>query len=179
MVIKDIHFEILQTELLQPFCNDSFEDVAKAFDALSESKLSVDTFSFYTSVSAVFSSKIEGEDIELDSFIKHKLTGAHYLPDFIQKVDDLYAAYEFAQNNQLTEENISKAHVLITEHILHESQRGKLRTGNMFVVTKDAKIECVACEPKYVSSELTKLYRDIQKLLSADLNLKEVFFFAA
>ena len=42
------------------------------FENLTDSELSIDSFSFYTSVSAVFSSKIEGEDIDLDSFVKHK-----------------------------------------------------------------------------------------------------------
>ncbi|MBL7733660.1 MAG: hypothetical protein JNM88_20990, partial [Chitinophagaceae bacterium] len=65
-------------------------------------------FSFYTSVSAVFSSKIEGEDIDLDSFIRHKRFGAKYQPDYTQKIDDLYEAYVFAQQHQLSPEALEK-----------------------------------------------------------------------
>ncbi len=34
-----------------------------AFESLTDAELSTDTFSFYTSVASVFSSKIEGENI--------------------------------------------------------------------------------------------------------------------
>lgn len=42
------------------------------FNCLTDAEISTTTFSFYTSVASVFSSKIEGEDIDLDSYIKHK-----------------------------------------------------------------------------------------------------------
>lgn len=66
------------------------------YDRLVEAEVSTDTFSFYTSVSSVFLSKIEGESVELDSFVKHKLLGAEFQPDYTRKIDDLYSAYIFA-----------------------------------------------------------------------------------
>ena len=59
------------------------------FNALHEAEISTSTFSFYTSVASVFSSKIEGEEIELDSYIKHKKFGIEFLPDYTKKIDDL------------------------------------------------------------------------------------------
>jgi hypothetical protein len=59
------------------------------------------------SVSSVFSSKIEGENIELDSYIKHKRYGVEFLPDYTKKIDDLYEAYTFAKANELNEKNVS------------------------------------------------------------------------
>jgi hypothetical protein len=44
----------------------------RQFDALEDSELSSDTFGYYPSDSAVFPSKIEGEDIDLFSYIKYK-----------------------------------------------------------------------------------------------------------
>jgi Fic family protein len=146
---------------------------------LVDSELSADTFSFYTSVSAVFSSKIEGEEMELDSFIKHKLMGVKFTPDHTQKIDDLYEAYQFAKQEPLNADTIKKAHTLLTTHILQKEQRGELRTGNMFVTTKDGKIEYVACAPGNVKAELGKLYNDISLLMSAKLTVDETFFFAA
>uniref|UniRef100_UPI0035BC4AB7 Fic family protein n=1 Tax=Mucilaginibacter sp. TaxID=1882438 RepID=UPI0035BC4AB7 len=130
-------------------------------------------------VSAVFSSKIEGEDIELDSFIKHKLSGVKFLPDYTQKIDDLYAAYQFAQASKLNEQAVKQSHILLTTHILQQSQRGEIRNGNMVVITPDGRIEYVACAPGAVKDELAKLYCDIELLLSADLDVKEVFYFAS
>ncbi len=98
--------QILPTELLDQFKLNFDNAVKQSFEKLHESELSIKTFSFYTSVSAVFSSKIEGEKIELDSFIKHKRFGTKYLPDYTRKIDDLYDAYLFAQQTRLCAETL-------------------------------------------------------------------------
>lgn len=172
-------FEILPTDLLQAYIKQIDGDILNDFELLAESEISTPDFSFYTSVSAVFSSKIEGEDIELDSFIKHKLSGVKFLPDYTQKIDDLYATYQFAQTNNLNKKHIKQAHKLLTTHILHKSQRGKTRTDKMFVITPDGKIEYVACNWSKVKEEMKKLYNDIAVLLNTELDIKEVFFFAS
>ncbi|TFF40994.1 Fic family protein [Mucilaginibacter psychrotolerans] len=175
----DLRLNILPVDMLQSYCGSFDSDVELAFLQLIESELSADTFSFYTSVSAVFSSKIEGEQIDLDSFVKHKISGAKFLPDYTQKIDDLYDAYLFAQSNNLNAEALRQAHVLLTRHILQKEQRGKVRMDNMFVVTTDGKIEYVACLPPHVESELAKLYDDIAILLDAELSVAETFYFAS
>jgi Fic family protein len=177
--MQDLSFEILQVKLLDVYLQQIDSDVYVAFDALNESELSADTFSFYTSVSAVFSSKIEGEDIELDSFIKHKKWGVKFLPDHTQKIDDLYEAYQFAQKSTLTPETVMQTHRLLTQHILQEAQRGIIRTGNMYVTTPDGKIEYVACPPSIVKTELEKLYNDIALLIDAELSFEKVLYFAS
>ena len=156
-----------------------FRSLQINFEALHDSELSIDSFSFYISVSAVFSSKIEGENIELDSFIKHKRFGAKYQPDYTQKIDDLYNAYLFAQKTKLSADALKDAHAQLTKHILQKAQQGKFRTGNMFVVTKDGRIEYVAAAPEKLKTEMKKLYADMETLLATDLSFEEVFFFAA
>ncbi|TSJ44585.1 hypothetical protein FO440_10550 [Mucilaginibacter corticis] len=177
--MKKTQFEILPTALLEDYCGHVSQTMAEKFDALKDSELSVDAFSFYTSVSAVFSSKIEGEKMELDSFIKHKLMGVKFTPDHTQKIDDLYEAYQFAKKTPLNEDSVKEAHTLLTAHILQKQQRGALRTGNMFVTTSDGKIEYVACAPGIVKTEINKLYNDIAVLLNTELRIEEAFFFAA
>jgi Fic family protein len=177
--MEETQFEILPITLLKEYCEKANESISLKFEDLTDSELSIDTFSFYTSVSAVFSSKIEGEDIELDSFIKHKLMGVKFTPDHTQKIDDLYEAYQFAKESSLDAGTIEQAHILLTRHILQLAQRGKLRTGNMFVTTKDGKIEYVACAPANVKNELNKLYNDISLLMDIKLTIDEALFFAA
>jgi Fic family protein len=171
--------QILPVDLLEPCVNDLPDTVQEKFEALEDCTLSIDTFSFYTSVSAVFSSKIEGEPIELDSYIKHKRMGAHFLPDYTRKIDDLYDTYQFAQTNTLNPANLSHAHALLTKHILQPAQQGRFITGNMFVVTPDGKIEYVAALPAQVEDEMQKFYNDLLTLLTTDLSFEEVFFFAS
>jgi len=153
--------------------------VMEAYKALHDSEISTDTFSFYTSVASVFSSKIEGEQIELDSYIKYKKFGVEFLPDYTKKTDDLYSAYTFAKTNALNEKNIAQAHKLLTRHILAAHQQGELRTGNMFVTTPDGKIEYVAATPEEVKGEMEKFSADINVLLNRPMDLPEAFFFAA
>jgi Fic family protein len=175
----EISLKIIPTDLLVQY-KKSFDKKAKQrFEKLHDSELSIKTFSFYTSVSAVFSSKIEGENIELDSFIKHKRFGTKYLPDYTRKIDDLYNAYLFAQQTKLSAKALEQAHVQLTKHILQKSQQGKMRTGNMFVITKDGKIEYVAVTPDKVKSEMKKFYADIETLLKTEIAFEEVLFFAS
>ena len=75
------NFKILPTSLLEKYTETISAISLENYLKLEESELSIDTFSFYTSVSAVFSSKIEGVDIDLDSYVKHKRFGIEYLPD--------------------------------------------------------------------------------------------------
>lgn len=177
--MSDPNLQIIPTGLWEQYSKSFDSLLQQRFELLLDSELSIETFSFYTSVSAVFSSKIEGEDIELDSYIKYKRWGVHFLPDYTRKVDDLYDAYLFAQQNNLNPQTLEKAHALLTKNILQESHQGKFRAGNMFVVTNAGKIEYVAAPPDLVPTEMQKLYADLEALLSSPLTFGEVFFYAS
>lgn len=125
--MEKLQFQILPAELLKAYLKQVKDDVQANFELLQDSELSTGNFSFYTSISAVFSSKIEGEQIELDSFIKHKKLHVKFLPDYTQKIDDLYEAYQFAKQNALNQQNVEHAHTLLTKHILQKDSRGRNR----------------------------------------------------
>ena len=132
---------ILPNTLLEPYRLQVSKHLATLFEGLTDAELSTDTFSFYTSVSSVYSSKIEGEDVDLDSYVKHKRFGIEFQPDYTKKTDDLYDAYIFASTHDLTESNISEAHKLLSKHIVAKHQQGKFRSQNMYVSTPDGRIE--------------------------------------
>jgi Fic family protein len=173
-------FDILTNNLLDAYKTAvGSAELENGFEQLTEAEISTDTFSFYTSVASVFSSKIEGEDIELDSYIKHKKMGVKFKPDYTKKIDDLYNAYSFAKNNVLNEKNLIKVHSLLGKHLVDKRQQGEIRTQIMYVVTDDGRIEYVAASPDEVKSEMKKLYTDIETLLTNLLSTQEVFFYAA
>ena len=153
--------------------------LSDAFHQLKDAEISSDGFSFYTSVASVYSSKIEGETIELDSYIKHKRFGVEFQPDYTRKIDDLYLAYQFARETPLDRESLAKAHTLLTQHILPASTQGKFRNKNMYVTTKDGRIEYVAASPFELAEAMEKLYADIDILLKSELSIEEIFFFAS
>jgi Fic family protein len=177
--MSDLDLSIIPTSLWDQYHNSFDINLENNLESLKESELTADNFNFYVSVSAVYSSKIEGEDIEMDSFIKHKRFGASFLPDYTKKIDDLYSAYEFAMYQSLEELNIMKCHELLTTNILHESARGQYRKSNMYVVTDEGQIEYVAVIPSKLESEMNKWIGDISTLLNAQLSFTQIFYFAS
>lgn len=173
------NLEILPISLLEDYCKTINPALQQQFDELKDAEISTETFSFYTSVSSVFSSKIEGENIELDSYVKHKRFGVEFQPVYTKKIDDLYSAYLFAQQNLLNKENLLNAHKILGKHIVATSWQGKHRNQNMYVTTSYGRIEYVAATPFQVDAEMEKLYTDIEALCKASLTIQEVFFFAS
>jgi Fic family protein len=172
-------FQLLPTLLLQPYQQAVAAYPLERYRMLQDSELSVEAFSFYTSVSAVFSSKIEGEAIELDSYVKHKRFGIPFRPDHTQKIDDLYAAYQYAQGHPCERDGLLEAHRMLTRHILPAGRGGRVRTTTMYVTTPDGRIEYVAAAPHTVEAELDKFFVDLDQLQAMELSLAEVFHFAA
>ena len=153
--------------------------LSEKFEALKDAEISTDSFSFYTSVSSVFSSKIEGEEIDLDSFVKHKRFGIEFLPDYTKKIDDLYNAYTFAESNVISKQNIEKAHQLLSRHIVAKHQQGKIRRQNMYVTNEEGNIEYVAATLYEVEVEMEKFYCDLELLVQLKMEISEVFYYAA
>jgi Fic family protein len=139
----------------------------------------VDYFQFYNAVSSVYSSKIEGENIDFDSFYKHKFLNVKYKPDYTKRSDDLVLAYEFTLNNKLNLDNLLKAHSILSKNLLPKSHRGTIRTNQMFVLNSDDRIEYVAAKPEIVKYELENLFSDISILTNANISLPEAFYYAA
>lgn len=156
-----MHLQIILFNSLEEYLLEVPKGLQQSFDSLKEAELSTPNFSFYTSVASVFSSKIENEPIELDSYIKHKRDGISFQPDYTKKIDDLYNAYTFAQQNALNETTIKEVHALLSKNIVANTWQGKYRIQNRYVATEDGRIEYVAASPVSVPSEMEKLFNDI------------------
>jgi Fic family protein len=170
---------IISNDLLAEYLEKVPNNLKDAFEALQDAEISTDSFSFYTSVSSVYSSKIEGEAIELDSYIKHKKFGIEFSPDYTKKIDDLYDAYSFAKVNELNKETIAQAHSLVSKNLLTKNSQGKYRTQNMYVSTPDGRIEYVAASPFELEAEMEKFYTDLTLLLKTEMSIEEAFFYAS
>lgn len=167
--------DLLKSEFLKAVDFDPIQNI----EAKRAEQLPVDYFDFYNSVSSVYSSKIEGEEIDFDSFFKHKFLKVPYNPDYTKKSDDLYRAYEFIREQDFTSRNVMTVHEILSEHLLPSSQRGKIRNNPMFVINEDDRIEYVACDPRNVRTELDSFFTKVESLLTAELSAPEVFFYAA
>jgi Fic family protein len=174
-----MELQIIQTNLLDQFKAAANAGFIEALNAPPKLEIPVDYFQFYTSVSSVYSSKIEGEEIDFDTYFKHKFLKVKVKPDYTKKADDLYKAYEFIYKNLLNFNNLKTAHCILSTNLLPEPYQGQLRTNPMFVINEQDKIEYVAAAPELVASELEKLFKDIEYLLSTELDDADVFYFAS
>jgi Fic family protein len=174
-----MELEIISSELLGNYKEFVTESLLRNLHDLEKVETPVDYFQFYNSVSSVYSSKIEGENIDFDSFFKHKFLNVKYQPDYTKKADDLYLAYEYIFKHELDLGHLQKAHSILSSNLLPKSQQGFIRNNPMFVINSEDKIEYVAAEPGIVKAELGKLFNDIAKLQNANLDIVESFYFAA
>jgi Fic family protein len=170
---------ILTSRLLKAFTEKVQKSPVEKLDNKEKLEMPVDYFQFYKSVSSVYSSKIEGEDIDFDSFFKHKFLNVKFKPNYTRKADDLYSAYDFIDNHRLTLKNVQKVHGILSSNLLPKSQQGLIRTNPMFVINSEDRIEYVAAGPEIVKGELEKLFHDIELLLDSGLNDFEIFYYAA
>lgn len=148
--------------------------------ALKEKELDTHSFIFYTSVSVMSSSKIEGETLEIDSYVKHKMLNIKYLPELTQKPNDLYKAYLFAKDYRLNKIHFHKAHKLIAARLLPKSQIGVIRTSEMFVMEhKTNRIQYEAAPQRILKDEYEQFWQELEMILLYDLTIEEVFYFAS
>lgn len=141
-------------------------DIQKEFSEIQLQALEPHSFTFYTSVSVMSSSKIEGEQMEVDSYVKHKILNIEYLPELTQKPNDLYKAYMFANENRLTQSNFIEAHKLIAAHLLPEMQQGAIRNTEMLVMEhKTGRIQYEAAPLKIVKERYAKFWSEVETLL--------------
>jgi len=174
-----LDLQILSDRLLAQFKAVFTNRLDVVIDGLDKIETPVDYFRFYNSISTVYSSKIEGEEIDFDSYFKHKFLNVNYQPDYTKKSDDLFKAYEYIFENKLTFENLRVAHSILSTNLLPPAQQGAVRTNPMFVINSKDRIEYVAAAPEKLITELTRLFGDIEYLLSEQLSNAEVLYFAS
>jgi Fic family protein len=171
---------LLTDQYIETYTSRLDVDVDKALTGLKEREWTVENFRFYTAVSVMSSSRIEGETLEIDSYLKHKLQAIEYLPNLTERPNDLYAAYEFARDNELTAENFMEAHRIATRHLLPENQRGKIRSGNMLIMDQQKnQVRYEAASAAIVSKEFERFWTELQNLKLQKLNTREIFYYAS
>ena len=152
----------------------------EAYAKLKERKWSTESFRFYTAVSVISSSRIEGEQMEIDSYLKHKLQDIEYLPNLTEKPNDLFEAYEFARDNKLTLSNFYNIHSISTKHLVPECLRGVVRTGNILIMEQQTqRVHYEAASAVIVKDEFENFWNELDELINQELSLNEVFYYAS
>ena len=128
--------------------------------------------------SSVYSSNIEGNSLNLNSYMNLKMRKDLGKNKEIKEIDDLVEAYEYARTKNLTEKTFLETHRLLSRTILIKSKQGKYRQEPIGVFS-DRGLVYLAVEPNFVHQHMTDLFTEIEDLLKSNLVLEEVFYFAS
>ncbi len=173
-----MNLKILKSDYFTEYKKQLQIDIEKALALLKNKPQSVDDFKFYIANSAVHSSNIEGNTVNFDTYLKASEHNLHLKTKEIKEIEELIAAYQFARENDLSLDNILKAHELITQSILVKKERGKIRKVRVGV-RSEGRLIFLAIEPELIKPELEKLFDDISLLMKSKLTAEEIFYYAA
>jgi Fic family protein len=175
------HLKLLSSEYLQEYSNRVKIDWLDVFHRLkAKSIFTLEDFEYYIISSSLYSSKIEGNTLDVNSYFRNRWKKVSPKKKEVEEVEALMEAYKFASENKLNRTNILKAHNLLSKTILPIKERGALRKYAMSVRdSATLKPVYVAVEPEYLKEEFNKLFDDIDELLTRDLSHKEIFYFAS
>lgn len=174
------HLKILTAEYLNEYSDKLTVDLLEVFNQFrTKNAYSKDDFEYYIQSSATYSSNIEGNSIDIDTYLKNKKFKIKSKPKEMTEIDDLILAYNFAMENKLSQTTFLEAHRILSNTILSlKSQRGKLRNQQVGIFSS-GKVEYMAVEPEFVKQEFSKLFVDINELVGSNLSYKELFYYAS
>lgn len=175
------HLKFISSGYLDRYSSKCKIDWLGVFHKLrSKSAFTPDDFEYYLIASSLYSSKIEGNTLDANSFFRNRSNKSFTRKKEVQEIEDLVKAYKFASENNLNKTNFLKTHEILAKTLLPVKLRGMVRKQQVGVHdSKSFKPVYLAVEPQFVNAELTKLFSDIAELLKRDLSYKEVFYFAS
>lgn len=174
------HLKILTPQYLDEYSGKLSIDWSAVFNSLTSKKeYAAEDFEYYIQASATYSSNIEGNSIDIDTYLKNKKFNVRSKPKEMSEIDDLIDAYNYAIKTELTLKSFLEAHKILSKTILSlKTQRGKLRNQQVGIFS-NGKVEYMAVEPELVKEEIAKLFADIKELISRDLSHREIFYYAS
>lgn len=174
-----IELQLLTDAYLDAYTRQLSIEGGHIFDELAlKEQYSRSDFEYYIQASAAYSSNIEGNSIDIDTYLKNKRFNVRSKPKEMAEIDDLIAAYNYAIGKELNITNFLEAHKILSKTILSlKTQRGKVRKQQVGIYSS-GKVEYMAVEPEYVQEELKKLFADIKVLIETSLTVTEVLYYA-
>lgn len=175
------HLKLISAEYLEAYSSQSKMDWLDVFHKLrSKSDFTTEDFEYYIVASSLYSSKIEGNTLDVNSFFRNRKSKSFPKHKEVTEVENLVEAYKFASKNKLTKDSFLKSHEICSETLLSKKERGKVRKYPMSVRdTQTLRPVYIAVESEFVNKEFNKLFVDISELLKRDLSHKEIFYYAS
>ncbi len=128
----------------------------------------------------VYSSMIEGNPIDLETYYKYFTSGMNTKTKSFKEISDLESAYVYARDHVINEKNILHIHNLLTKtDAIEKKYRGAYRDKNVSVMKNGNEIVYSGATATIVNSEMDKLFHDISILRDRKLSFAKIFYYAA
>ncbi len=171
------NFSFLDFYCFNEFC-DKNSSIIEKWLSVDPVTASVD-LSYSVDSSAVFSSNIEGNNIDLNSYMNQKMVKSKFKnTKDLAEIDNLVKAYNFAQEKPLTEENFLEVHRILAKSILIKSKLGLYRDDRMGVFSTSGLVY-VAVEPEKLPEAMKLFWKEFDEISSRNLTDNETFYFAS
>jgi Fic family protein len=172
--------QLLSSKYLTEYSVRVALDWMKVYRSLTLKKeFTAEDFSFYLITASVESSRIEGNTLSIDDYLRNTQFNIKSKPKEMAEINDLLEAYRYAADHPLNKRNFLHAHKLCSKTILElPAHRGNLRQSQVGIYGS-GKLVYMAIDYKDIKKEFDKLFSDIAVLIAQDLSYKEVFYYAS
>jgi Fic family protein len=175
------HLKLISPEYLEEYSSKVDIDWSALANILkAKTQFSIDDFEYYIISSSLYSSKIEGNTLDANSFFRNRVKKNSPKSKEVKEIEYLMQAYIYASENELNRTSFLQAHSLLSKTLLPVNERGVLRKVQVGIRDSNTlKPIYLAVEPQFLENEFNKLFDDIDELLTRELSHKEIFYFAS
>jgi Fic family protein len=151
----------------------------KHLNKLKELEFDKNAFGYSFSMASVYSSMIEGNNIDFDTYLSYSASGMNTKSKSFMEIEDLIHAYRYALKTELSIDSALKAHHHLSKTIIKDSRyRGKVRDKNVYVFSGSEMVYAGA-PANIVKEEVNTLFEDIAILMQREMTTSEIFYFAS
>lgn len=165
-------------EYLERYANSLEKFVQAQRRMVKNATNAIPDFQFLLDSAAVYSSNIEGNTLDLNSFLNSRMSPKKHRPKEAQEIEDLVSAYNYARKNELNEQHMLRSHKILSNQFVAKSRQGTYRREPVGVFSQSG-LEYMAVEPHLVDQEMRALFAMVSELLHEKLTRAESFFWAA
>lgn len=169
-------YQYCKTQLLPKYIKKYSRGIQNYIKESMTEQRAVD-FNFLLDTAAVYSSNIEGNTLDINSFLNSKTSPKKHRPKEVQEITDLVSAYDYAQKHVLNEKNIQRAHNILSSQFVSLTRQGVYRKEPVGVFSQSG-LEYMAVEPELVEQEMREVCAVVVELLSKKMTKEESVFWA-
>ncbi len=171
--------QLLRYDYFEQYKKELEVNLFHSFSELEENEEPIGKINYYLASAATYSSNIAGNSVDFDSYFKNKTFNLSNDSVEVSGIDDLIAAYVFAQENEISSKAILQLHKVFGKDIIPSKKDLGVVRKTKAAISNNGKIVYSAIEPENAEEELRKLFLDIKFLSNEKLSIEETFYFAS